>query len=130
MKCCVLCLPFIVIGHVASLFPPSSIGVDIESGEKAVVRWQPPLVGNYSYFNLSVMSLSDPSEIIRKTSSLGKQRTFLDLTPGATYEAQVYTVYDDEESQDHISTNFTTRPNTSLSAPGALAHRLQRRTAC
>ena len=101
-----------MIGHVASLSPPSSIGVDIESGEKAVVRWQPPLVGNYSYFKLSVMSLSDPSETIRKTSSLGKQRTFLDLTPGATYEAQVYTVYDDKESQDHISTNFTTRPNT------------------
>ena len=35
-----------------------------------------------------------------------------DLTPGATYEIQLFTVYENKESTAYISTNFTTRPNT------------------
>ena len=38
--------------------------------------------------------------------------TLRDLTPGATYEIQLFTVYQNKESQAYISTNFTTKPNT------------------
>merc|ERR1719336_1403281 len=45
--------------------------------------------------------------VIRETVS-----TLRDLTPGATYEIQLFTVYQNKESQAYISTNFTTKPNT------------------
>ena len=43
------------------------------------------------------------------------KKTLTDLSPGATYELQLYTVIEnEEESQEHLSTNFTIKPN----APG------------
>ena len=42
--------------------------------------------------------------------------TLSDLSPGATYELQLYTVFENKESQAHLSTNFTTKPN----APGRM----------
>lgn len=47
--------------------------------------------------------------VIREDSSPFQLR---DLTPGATYEIQLYTVYENKESAAYISTNFTTQPNT------------------
>ena len=91
--------------------PPTSMEIDVKSGKKVVIRWKPPTEGNYSNFRVSVIPLSDPSENIRNTSSLEMKRTLHDLTPGATYEVQLSTVYDNKESQAHISTKFTTKPN-------------------
>ena len=47
--------------------------------------------------------------VIREDSSPFQLR---DLTPGATYEIQLFTVYENKESAAYISTNFTTQPNT------------------
>jgi cadherin 5 type 2 (VE-cadherin) len=61
-----------------------------------------------------VIPLSEPQKsirniVIREDASPFQLR---DLTPGATYEVQLFTVYENKESAAYISTNFTTRPNT------------------
>ena len=61
-----------------------------------------------------MIPLSEPQKsirniVIREDSSPFQLR---DLTPGATYEIQLYTVYENKESAAYISTNFTTQPNT------------------
>ncbi|RZF47160.1 hypothetical protein LSTR_LSTR014993 [Laodelphax striatellus] len=38
--------------------------------------------------------------------------TLRDLTPGGTYQVQLFTVYDNKESAVYVSRNFTTKPNT------------------
>lgn len=94
--------------------PPSNLSIEIKSGKVASIEWNPPSVGGYSGFKLKVIPLSEPQKsirniVIREDSSPFQLR---DLTPGATYEIQLFTVYENKESAAYISTNFTTKPNT------------------
>ena len=80
------------------------------------MTWDPPSVGNHSGFKLKLIPLSEPGATIRNLVTMENNNTLSDLSPGATYELQLYTVFENEESQAHLSTNFTTKPN----APGRM----------
>ena len=77
-------------------------------------RWQPPASGGFSGFKLKVLPLSELTKSIRNIVIREDSSPFplKDLTPGATYEIQLFTVYENKESAAYISTNFTTKPNT------------------
>ena len=73
--------------------PPSNLSIDVSDGKNALLRWQRPDHGGYSGFKLKVIPLSEPSKsirniVIRENSSPFQLR---DLTPGATYEIQLFT---------------------------------------
>ena len=61
---------------------------------------------------LKVIPLSEPGKAIKNIQTRDQKSTLKDLTPGATYEIQLYSVYEQKESTAYISTNFTTKPNT------------------
>jgi len=92
--------------------PPSNLNINVQSGKVAVVQWDPPSVGRHSGFKLKVIPLSETKKTIRNIVIRETSSQLRDLTPGATYEIQLYTVYENKESQAYISTNFTTKPNT------------------
>lgn len=98
--------------------PPSNLSIEILSGKVASLLWRPPSSGGYSGFKLKVIPVSEPSKSIRniviRDDPVASSTPFQlkDLTPGATYEIQLFTVYENKESTPYISTNLTTRPNT------------------
>lgn len=92
--------------------PPTELNIDVQSSKVAVVRWEPPKVGSFSGFKLKVIPLSEPGKAIKNINTQDQKSILKDLTPGATYELQLYSVYEQKESTSYISTNFTTKPNT------------------
>ncbi|XP_015117197.1 tyrosine-protein phosphatase 10D isoform X2 [Diachasma alloeum] len=93
--------------------PPSNLTVSVRNGKTAIVYWSPPSQGNYSGFRLRVQSFSDAGP--PKTSLIPSDAvpyTLRDLTPGATYSLQLFTVLETKESVAYTSRNFTTKPNT------------------
>jgi len=94
--------------------PPTNLAITAQTGEKALVTWSPPSIGEHSGFKLKLIPLSEPGATIRNLVIRETKNTLRDLSPGATYELQLYTVFENKESQAHLSTNFTTKPN----APG------------
>ncbi|XP_043491071.1 tyrosine-protein phosphatase 10D isoform X2 [Polistes fuscatus] len=93
--------------------PPSNLTVSVRNGKTAIVYWSPPAQGNYSGFRLRVQSFSDTGN--PRTSVIPADAvpyTLRDLTPGATYSLQLFTVLDTKESVAYTSRNFTTKPNT------------------
>ncbi|XP_066583750.1 tyrosine-protein phosphatase 10D isoform X2 [Prorops nasuta] len=93
--------------------PPSNLTVSVRNGKTAIVYWAPPAQGNHTGFRLTVQSFSDqgkprPTLIAKDAISY----TLRDLTPGATYSLQLFTVLDTKESVAYTSRNFTTKPNT------------------
>ncbi|XP_068211170.1 tyrosine-protein phosphatase 10D-like isoform X1 [Palaemon carinicauda] len=96
--------------------PPSNLTIHVRSGRSALVSWDPPRTGGYSAFNLKVIPISESENSITNFPITENQLPFAlkKLMPGASYELQLYTVYETKESDAYISSNFTTRPN----APG------------
>ncbi|XP_071558578.1 tyrosine-protein phosphatase 10D isoform X5 [Temnothorax nylanderi] len=93
--------------------PPSNLTVSVRNGKTAIVYWSPPAQGNYSGFRLRTQSFSDtgnPKTTVIPVDSV--PYTLRDLTPGATYSLQLFTVLDAKESVAYTSRNFTTKPNT------------------
>jgi cadherin 5 type 2 (VE-cadherin) len=91
--------------------PPSNLSVSARPGGKnAVVSWGPPFKGNYTSFKLKVLGLSDTYSTNRSIPIEDNQFQYQlrDLTPGATYQIQAYTVFDGKESVAYTSRNFTT----------------------
>ena len=84
----------------------------MKSSKNAVVSWQPPRLGQHSAFKLKVIPLTERNIAIRNFEIQGTRSSIKDLTAGATYEIQLFTVYQNRESQAYISTNITTKPNT------------------
>ena len=87
--------------------PESLLTVDIQSETQARLQWRPPSLGKYS---LLLVPLSEPSKPVRSIFIKETTSILTDLTPGATYEIQVYSVFEGKASQAYISTNFTTKP--------------------
>ena len=77
----------------------------------ALVTWTPPSIGEHSGFNLKLIPLSEPTATNKNLTVHETKYTLQDLTPGASYELQLHTVFENKESQAHLSTNFTTKPN-------------------
>ncbi|XP_012279884.1 tyrosine-protein phosphatase 10D isoform X2 [Orussus abietinus] len=93
--------------------PPSNLTVLVVNGKTAKVFWSPPSQGNYSGFRLRVQSFNDAGN--PRTSLIPPDAVpynLRDLTPGATYSLQLFTVLDAKESVAYTSRNFTTKPNT------------------
>ncbi|XP_051172997.1 tyrosine-protein phosphatase 10D-like isoform X1 [Leptopilina boulardi] len=93
--------------------PPSNLTVSVRNGKSAIVYWSPPDKGNYTGFRLRVQSFNDAANPwTRIIPSDAVPYTLKDLTPGATYSLQLFTVLDSKESVAYTSRNFTTKPNT------------------
>lgn len=75
------------------------------------VTWDPPDTGDYSAFKLKMIPLSEPQNSIKNIIITENQLPFpmRELTPGASYELQLFTVYENKESDAYVATNFTTR---------------------
>ncbi|XP_072759465.1 uncharacterized protein [Anoplolepis gracilipes] len=92
---------------------PSNLTVSVPNGTTAIVYWSPPVQGNYSGFLLRTQSFNDIRYLKTKVISVDSvPYTFRDLTPGATYSLQLFTVLDTKKSIAYISSNFTTKPGT------------------
>ncbi|KAK8376280.1 hypothetical protein O3P69_008762 [Scylla paramamosain] len=93
--------------------PPRNLDIQVLSEKNASVTWDPPLSGSYSAFKLKVIPPSEPQDSTRNVVIKEAQLPFIlrDLIPGASYELQLYTVYEKKESDAYISSKFTTRPN-------------------
>lgn len=90
--------------------PPSNLSVSVKSGKIALITWSPPSQGNFSSFKLKILGLSD-YQYVNKTLLVDDdsfQYQMKDLTPGATYQIQAYTIFDGKESVAYTSRNFTT----------------------
>merc|ERR1712012_495685 len=92
--------------------PPTSLTIDVQSGTQARVGWRPPSLGQHSGFKLKLLPLSEPTKSVRNLLVRETKSTLKDLSPGATYEIQMFSVFENKESQAYISTNFTSKPNT------------------
>lgn len=103
--------------------PPSNLSVAVRNGKQAVISWSPPAHGSYSSFKLKISPLN--TAVISGSASLDpKSQTFTvddvdtspytlkDLTAGASYQVQAFTVFENKESAAYTSRNFTTKPNT------------------
>ncbi|XP_038120480.1 tyrosine-protein phosphatase 10D isoform X6 [Culex quinquefasciatus] len=91
--------------------PPSNMSVAVRSGKSATVSWSPPSQGNFSAFKLKILGVSD-NFVTNQTIAVEEsqfQYSLRDLTPGATYQVQAYTVFDGKESVAYTSRNFTTK---------------------
>ncbi|XP_018572478.1 tyrosine-protein phosphatase 10D [Anoplophora glabripennis] len=96
--------------------PPSGLSVQVRNGKSAIISWDPPAQGSFTSFKLKInplVHIPDP-----KTQTLtienvdGTQYRLNDLVPGATYQIQAFTVFENKESAAYTSRNFTTKPNT------------------
>lgn len=92
--------------------PPYNLSVNIRGGKTAQISWSGPLAGEFSGFKMKVLSLTET--VPAKTINLENSNSYVlkDLTPGGSYQVQLFTVYDDKESVAYISRNFTTKPST------------------
>ncbi|BET01485.1 protein-tyrosine phosphatase 10d [Nesidiocoris tenuis] len=93
--------------------PPSNLTVKVRNGKSAIVNFSPPALGSYSSFKMKVISLAEPS-VAPKTIVLDTADPYIlkELTPGGTYQLQLFSVYEGKESAAYTSRNFTTKPNT------------------
>ncbi|XP_072759726.1 uncharacterized protein [Anoplolepis gracilipes] len=93
--------------------PPRNLVASVRNGKTAIIYWSPPAQGNYSSFRLRMQIISDNRYLKTKVISVDSvPYTFRDLTPGATYSLQLFTVLNAKESIAYTSRNFTTKPNT------------------
>uniref|UniRef100_A0A0K8WJ50 Tyrosine-protein phosphatase 10D n=1 Tax=Bactrocera latifrons TaxID=174628 RepID=A0A0K8WJ50_BACLA len=95
--------------------PPSNLSVQVRSGKNAIISWSPPTQGNYTSFRIKVLGLSGASNSYNRTFVVNNtfQHSVKELTPGATYQVQAFTVYDNKESVAYTSRNFTTSKSRS-----------------
>ncbi|XP_055303935.1 tyrosine-protein phosphatase 10D-like isoform X5 [Sitodiplosis mosellana] len=90
--------------------PPSNLSVSVKSGKSAVISLSPPSKGNFSSFQLRILGLSD-GFVTNRTIPIEAnelQYNVRDLSPGASYQVQAFTVFDSRESLAYTSRNFTT----------------------
>lgn len=96
---------------------PFNLTYEIHSGKVVELSWMPPLIGGYTDFKLVRLPLFEDDDTASKTFYLNEGAspfTLQDLTPGASYEVRLYSLFQGKESINYTSVNFTTKPN----APG------------
>lgn len=92
--------------------PPTNLSIKIDTGKVAHVYWQPPAEGKITGYRLAISPLSDQDEAPERSVHLNDENppyTLRDLTPGGTYQLQLFSVYKSRESQQSASSNFTDR---------------------
>ncbi|XP_040073952.1 LOW QUALITY PROTEIN: tyrosine-protein phosphatase 10D [Ixodes scapularis] len=96
---------------------PTNLSIKVDTGKVAHVYWEPPTVGKKTGYRLAIQPLSETDEASDRSIHLGEENppyTLRDLTPGGTYQVQLFSVYKSKESLQPATANFTTKPN----APG------------
>nr|CAI5852041.1 unnamed protein product [Callosobruchus analis] len=92
--------------------PPSGLSVQVKSGKTAVISWNPPAHGSFTSFKLKINPLVHIADQKPQPTTIdnidGTQYVLKDLIPGATYQVQAFTVFENKESAAYTSRNFTT----------------------
>lgn len=92
--------------------PPSNLSVTVRSGKTAIISWSPPLQGSYSSFKLKISALSNTAENKLQTFNIenlnSSPYTLKELSAGASYQVQAFTIFENKESAAYTSRNFTT----------------------
>ena len=111
--------------------PPFNMSVEIQDGKNVLIKWDPPVDGNFTGIELNLTPLTVPYEPITiRADMVGKQASnnpiqLTDLTPGATYEIKMFSKFSTKISSSYIMTNFTTKPNN----PSGFINQLRNETA-
>lgn len=88
----------------------------VQSGKVVQLDWNPPLEGRYNSFKITVEPLSQQDDSGIRTIVIdihdSTPVSIRDLTPGASYQVRLRTVYRNEESRKFLKANFTTIPIT------------------
>jgi receptor-type tyrosine-protein phosphatase beta len=87
--------------------PPANLSINVRQKSHVQFTWDPPVVGGFTKFKLRLIPLSDggqPRNFIENKAPV----TLRDLVAGASYEIQLYTLFENKESTVYISGNFTT----------------------
>ncbi|CAH0561415.1 unnamed protein product [Brassicogethes aeneus] len=96
--------------------PPSNLSISVRSGKTAVISWSPPSQGSFTSFKLKINPLINLIDSKPQTLAIENVETssyiLKDLIPGATYQVQAFSVFENKESAAYTSRNFTTKPNT------------------
>ncbi|XP_027197018.2 sidekick cell adhesion molecule [Dermatophagoides pteronyssinus] len=109
----ILLLHIITIVHSA-IHPPRDLSVQVQSGKLVLLDWNPPIEGRFHSFKIIIEPLSVQDDSGIRTIVVGLQDAtpvpIRDLTPGASYQIRLYTVYRNEDSRQYLQANFTTDP--------------------
>lgn len=95
--------------------PPRELSVDVVTGKEVKLDWSAPSEGLVSSYQAKIIPLSEHDTTAVKNLNLSNNNLTLelrDLTPGATYEVQLQSIYAKKPSNAFLSANFTTKPNT------------------
>ncbi|KAG9509621.1 Tyrosine-protein phosphatase 10D, partial [Fragariocoptes setiger] len=95
--------------------PPRDLSVDVITGKQVKLDWLPPIEGAVSGYQAKIIPLLESDETSSRTLNVGANEYTLqlhDLTPGATYEVQLQSMFAKKPSNAFLSANFTTKPNT------------------
>lgn len=92
--------------------PPSGLTVQVRNGKSAIISWEPPSQGSFTSFKLKInplVHIADPKQQTITIDNIDSTSYALkELLPGATYQVQAFTVFENKESAAYISRNFTT----------------------
>lgn len=98
--------------------PPANLSINVRHGRPVSVKWDPPVVGGFSKFKLRLIPLNEGAGGLDQPRSFIEEKTSLtlpDLKPGASYEIQLFTIFENKESTAYMSGNFTTSKSPHLS---------------
>jgi len=91
--------------------PPTNLSINVRhgSGKPVHLTWDPPLRGGYSKYKLRLSPLSEGPQLGQPRNFIQDEPPFIlrDLVPGASYDAQLYTLFENKESTAFESGNFT-----------------------
>lgn len=94
--------------HFTAPDPPANLSINVRPNKHVHLAWDPPSVGGYSKFKLRLIPLSDRDAQPRNFIEEKPPVILRDLVAGASYEIQLFTMFENKESTAYISGNFTT----------------------
>lgn len=105
--------PNIFLKIILAPEPPVNLTVNVMGGKVAEAVWEPPRQGGHTGFKLSLVPLSEKDETPVRNNYINQVTPFLlrELTPGASYEVQLFSVFHGQDSSVFVATNFTTSKN-------------------
>ena len=87
--------------------PPTDLTINVQNGTVAKVNWEQPAVDKQTSYRIKLIPLSEQNKTVSDIDISETTITLRDLTPGAVYEIQVKSIYNDTESRN-ISVKFLT----------------------
>lgn len=93
--------------------------MQVRSGKSAIISWDAPSQGSFTSFKLKIQPLvhiTDPKQQTITIDNIDSTSYALkELVPGATYQVQAFTVFENRESVAYTSRNFTTSKYIAIS---------------